>query len=72
MQCAESLRAQAYFDRELYSPGAAEIERHVQHCGKCCMLLLDLKQLRTALRQELTYGRLEGSNGPGAQPGVHI
>jgi anti-sigma factor RsiW len=58
MRCAESLRAQAYFDRELYSPGAAEIERHVQHCGKCCMLLLDLKQLRTALRRELTYGSL--------------
>jgi anti-sigma factor RsiW len=55
MQCAESLRAQAYFDRELDSPGAAVIERHVQHCGKCCMLLVDLKQVRTAMRRKLTY-----------------
>jgi anti-sigma factor RsiW len=55
MQCAESLRTQAYFDRELDSPGAAEIERHVQHCGKCCMLLVDLKQVRTAMRRQLTY-----------------
>ena len=55
MQCAESVRAQAYFDRELDSPGAADIERHAQHCGKCCKLLEDLKQVRCALRRELTY-----------------
>jgi anti-sigma factor RsiW len=55
MQCAESARAQAYFDRELYSPGAADIERHARHCGKCCKLLEDLQQIRRALRQELTY-----------------
>lgn len=55
MQCAESVRAQAYFDRELYSPGAADIERHARHCGKCCQLLEDLKQMRCALRRELTY-----------------
>jgi anti-sigma factor RsiW len=55
MQCAESVRAQAYFDRELYSPGAADIERHARHCGKCCKLLEDLQQMRCALRRELTY-----------------
>jgi anti-sigma factor RsiW len=55
MQCAESVRAQAYFDRELASPGAADVERHAQHCAKCCRLLEDLKQLRCALRRELNY-----------------
>jgi anti-sigma factor RsiW len=55
MQCAESLRAQAYFDRELDSPGAAEIERHALHCGRCCRSLEDLKQVRAALRRELEY-----------------
>jgi anti-sigma factor RsiW len=55
MRCAESLRVQAYFDGELDAPGAAEIERHVEHCAECSLLLQDLKQVRTALRQELTY-----------------
>jgi anti-sigma factor RsiW len=55
MQCAESVRAQAYFDRELDSPGAADMERHAQHCGKCCKLLEDLKQMRRALRRELLF-----------------
>ena len=55
MQCAESLRAQAYFDRELDSPGAAEIERHALHCARCCRSLEDLKQVRAALRRELAY-----------------
>jgi anti-sigma factor RsiW len=55
MQCAEFLRAQAYFDRELDSPGAAEIERHALHCGRCCRSLEGLKQVRAALRRELAY-----------------
>jgi anti-sigma factor RsiW len=58
MQCADSLRAQAYFDRELDSLGAAEIERHAQHCGKCFMLFGDLQHVRTALRRDLTYMRV--------------
>lgn len=58
MPCAESVRAQAYFDLELDSPGAADIERHAQHCGKCRRLLEDLKQMRCALRRELTYMRI--------------
>jgi anti-sigma factor RsiW len=55
MQCADSVRAQAYFDRELDSPGATDIEHHAQHCGKCCQLLEGLKQMRFTLRRELTY-----------------
>src|ERR1700721_3745690 len=55
MQCAETLRAQAYFDRELDSPGAAEIERHTLHCGRCCRALEDLQQVRTAVRRYLAY-----------------
>jgi anti-sigma factor RsiW len=55
VQCAERQRAQAYFDCELDSLGAAEIERHAQHCLTCCLLLDDLRQVRTALRRELPY-----------------
>jgi len=33
MQCAESLRVQAYFDGEIDAIGAAEIERHTDSCA---------------------------------------
>jgi anti-sigma factor RsiW len=55
MQCAESLRVQAYFDGELDAPAAAEIERHSESCSECRDLLADLKRVRTAMREELTY-----------------
>jgi anti-sigma factor RsiW len=55
MQCAESLRVQAYFDDELDALSAADIERHVESCAECRALLEDLEQTRTALRHDLTY-----------------
>jgi anti-sigma factor RsiW len=55
MQCAESLRVQAYFDGELDAFSAADVERHSECCAECQSLLKDLEQLRTALRQDLTY-----------------
>ena len=55
MQCAESLRVQAYFDGEVDALSAAEIERHVEHCGECRALLQDLEKVRTALREGFTY-----------------
>ena len=55
MQCAESLRVQAYFDGELDALSAADLERHSGTCGWCRALLLDLNKVRTALRQNLTY-----------------
>lgn len=55
MQCAESLRVQAYFDREVDALSAAEIERHVEHCGACSELLLDLEKVRKALRDGVSY-----------------
>lgn len=55
MQCAESLRVQAYFDGECDALSAAEIERHIEHCGECRALLQDLEKVRTALRQGVTY-----------------
>ena len=55
MQCTEFLRAQAFFDRELDSLGAAEFERHAQLCGRCRVLLEDSKQARTALQREIAY-----------------
>jgi anti-sigma factor RsiW len=55
MQCAESLRVQAYFDGELDAFSATSVERHSERCAECQSLLQDLEQLRTALRQDLTY-----------------
>ena len=55
MQCAESLRVQAYFDREVDAVSAAEIERHVEHCSACRELLVDLEKVRNALRSGISY-----------------
>jgi anti-sigma factor RsiW len=57
MQCAESLRVQAYFDAEVDALGAAEIERHIEHCAECRALLQDLEQVRLLLRQDSAYVR---------------
>jgi anti-sigma factor (TIGR02949 family) len=55
VQCAETLRVQAYFDGEVDAVSAAEIERHAEHCNECRALLQDLEKVRTALRQNVTY-----------------
>lgn len=55
MQCAESLRVQAYFDGEVDAVSAAEIERHVEHCSECRALLRDLDEVRTRLRRDVSY-----------------
>jgi anti-sigma factor RsiW len=55
VQCAESLRVQAYFDREVDAVSAAEIERHAEHCSECRALLEDLGSIRTGLRRHLPY-----------------
>jgi len=55
VQCAESLRVQAYFDREVDAVSAAEIERHVEHCNECRELLQDLEKVRSALRSGISY-----------------
>jgi anti-sigma factor (TIGR02949 family) len=55
MPCAESLRVQAYFDGELDALSAAEVERHTAACPDCRALLADLSQVRTALREGVTY-----------------
>jgi anti-sigma factor RsiW len=57
VQCAESLRIQAYFDAEVDAVSAAEIERHLEHCAECRALLEDLEQLRTVLRRDVSYAR---------------
>src|SRR6202049_1590880 len=57
MQCAESLRVQAYFDGELDALSAAEVERHSEVCAECRALLQALGRVRAALRQGLTYAR---------------
>jgi anti-sigma factor RsiW len=53
MQCPESLRVQAHFDREIDAVTAADIERHLEHCIECRGLYQELEQLRGALRRDL-------------------
>jgi anti-sigma factor (TIGR02949 family) len=55
VQCAESLRVQAYFDGEVDAVSAAEIEQHVEHCSECRELLKDLEKVRSALRSGISY-----------------
>lgn len=57
MQCPESLRVQAYFDAELDAVTAADIERHIEHCADCRVLLQDLEQMRAVLRRDSSYVR---------------
>ena len=57
MQCAESLRVQAYFDGEVDAISAADIERHVANCAECRALLQDLELVRTALRKDVAVER---------------
>jgi anti-sigma factor RsiW len=55
MQCAESLRAQAYFDGEVDAVAAADVERHIAQCPECTALLEELTQMRAGMRRELEY-----------------
>jgi len=55
MQCAESLRLQAYFDGELDAPSAVDMERHCETCDECRAMLRDLERIRTTLRRDLSY-----------------
>lgn len=57
MQCAESLRVQAYFDGQVDALGAADIERHLEHCAECRALIQDLEQVRSLLRRDPAYAR---------------
>jgi anti-sigma factor RsiW len=57
VQCAESLRVQAYFDAQVDALGAADIERHLEHCAECRALIQDLEQVRALLRRDPAYVR---------------
>jgi anti-sigma factor RsiW len=50
MECAESLRVQAYFDGEVDAATAFDVERHLGTCRECQQLLQDLKQARSLIR----------------------
>jgi anti-sigma factor RsiW len=51
MDCAESLRTQAYFDGELDASSSLEVERHLERCPSCRARLQDLEYVRSAIRQ---------------------
>jgi len=79
VQCAESLRVQAYFDGETDALSAADVERHIEHCAECRALLRELEETRTLLRRDLPYGpapaalraRITRSLGEGAAAAAH-
>jgi len=53
VQCAESLRVQAYFDGEVDALNALDIERHAERCAECHALLEQLRGIRERMRREL-------------------
>lgn len=55
MQCAESLRVQAYFDGEVDAVSALDVERHAEHCPECRALLEHLAHTRARLRAGLEF-----------------
>jgi len=57
MSCSEALRVHAYFDGELDASAAAEVERHLETCPDCAMLLKDLEISRSSLRESAPYYR---------------
>jgi anti-sigma factor RsiW len=50
VQCAESLRVQAWFDGELDALSSADLERHLERCAECRALRQDLQRARELLR----------------------
>jgi anti-sigma factor RsiW len=54
VECAEALRVQAYFDGEVDAATAFDTERHLDTCAECQVLLQDLKQVRSLLRDSVT------------------
>jgi anti-sigma factor RsiW len=57
MSHPDPLRVQAYFDHELDTAAATQMQQHLQQCTQCGALLQDLEQMRTGLRQTLTEQR---------------
>jgi anti-sigma factor RsiW len=55
VQCAESLRVQAYFDAQLDPLAADQVERHIEHCAECRAQLEDMREVRTQLREGLKF-----------------
>ncbi|HEY6452174.1 MAG TPA: anti-sigma factor [Steroidobacteraceae bacterium] len=53
MGCAESLQVQAYFDGETDAAGTAAIERHLETCAECRVLLKELEQGRALIRSNV-------------------
>ncbi|HEY4342582.1 MAG TPA: anti-sigma factor [Steroidobacteraceae bacterium] len=53
MECAENLTVQAYFDGEVDAATAAAVERHLATCEQCRVLLEDLGQIRTLMRDKV-------------------
>lgn len=53
MQCAESLRVQAYVDGEVDALTGADIERHLEHCTECQALRSRTEELRSAIRTQI-------------------
>jgi anti-sigma factor RsiW len=57
VQCAESLRVQAYFDGEMDAVSSLDIERHAERCAECRAQLEHLARTREWIRRDLDYPR---------------
>jgi anti-sigma factor RsiW len=59
MPCNDALRVQAYFDGELDATAAVEVERHIESCAECALLLVDLEETRRLVRDNAVYHRAD-------------
>jgi len=59
MPCNDGLRVQAYFDGELDATAAVEVERHLESCAECALLLADLEETRRLVRDSAVYHRAD-------------
>lgn len=59
MPCNDGLRVQAYFDGELDATAAVEVERHLESCAECALLLAELEETRRLVRDSAVYHRAD-------------
>jgi len=50
MRCDEALRVQAYFDGEVDAAVSLDVERHVETCRECAVLLKELREMGETIR----------------------
>ncbi len=57
MSCDRVLQTQAYFDGELDAAAALEVEKHLETCADCAVVLEQADSVRHLVREKASYHR---------------